>query len=147
MFDAVDLPGDVYGTASSGHGACSSAAFNFTVHVAIPDSGQLNALLICRCSISEAAASDAEERKFFDFARREQENSLVFLTEKCITRKSCFQLRPFGMDAFDTRGPEAKTAVGQFSEIRARSFNQPMASCHRKISKPLAFHTLQEAQR
>ena len=133
--DADDRPGDVYVTTSAGctDAAYSSAAFDFTVRGAIPDSGQSNALLIRSCSTPGAAACDGEEQKLAHFATREEEVALLLYTDKGIRWKRSFQFRPFGMDTFGAYGPEAKKAVDQFSKIRASRFNQSIASCRRKI--------------
>ena len=135
MPDADDRPGDIYVTTAA---ACSetgfsSAAFDFTVHGAIPDSGQYNALLIRSCSTPGAAACDAEERKLSAFLRREKEVALLLLTDKGVTWERGFQFRPFGMDTYGAYGPEARKTVDQPSEIRASRFNQSPASCRRKI--------------
>ena len=82
----MDRPGDIYVTTEAG---CSergytSAAFDFTVHGAIPDNRRSSALLIRSFSFPGAAALDAERRKLSDFAAREQEVALILLTDKGI---------------------------------------------------------------
>ena len=116
----------------------SSAAFDFTVHRAIPDSGQSNALLIRSCSTPGAAACDAEERKLSAFLRREKEVALLLLTDKGVTWERGFQFRPFGMDIYGAYGPEARKSVDQLSEIRASRvdlINRPRHAAARS-SKP-----------
>ena len=138
--DADDRPGDIYVTTEAG---CSergytSAAFDFTVHGAVPDSGCSSALLLRSCSLPGAAAHDAEQRKLADFAVREQEVALILLTDKGITWKRPFQFRPFGMDVFGAMGPETLKIIDQFSRIRASRFNQSVASCRRKMQQAVS---------
>ena len=140
MPDSDDRPGDVFVTTAAGcsEAAYSSAAFDFTVRGAIPDSGRSNSLLIRSCSTPGDAALDGEAHKSSDFARREQEVALLLYTDKGTRWKRAFQFRPFGMDTFGAYGPEAKKAVDQFSKIRASRFNQSPASCRRKILQAIS---------
>ena len=132
---ADDRPGDIYVTNDAGctDAGYTSAAFDFTVHGAMPDNGKSSPLLISSSKIPGAAAHDAEKSKISNFLRREREVALVLETDKGITWKRDFQFRPFAMDVFGALGPEAKKAVSQFSNIRASRFNQSAGSCRRKI--------------
>ena len=58
---------------------------------AIPDSARSNTLLLRSISNPGEAACDEEEARISDFARREQETAIVFLTDKGITRKRGFK--------------------------------------------------------
>ena len=111
----------------------NSAAFNFTVHGAIPEKGKSSAVLISSCKIPGAAAISAEKTKTADFVKREKQVALVPFTDKGITWKRDYQFRPLGMDVYGAMGPEAKKAVAQFSKFRASRFNQSPGSCRRKI--------------
>ena len=104
---ADDRPGDIYIPSDAGctDAAYTSAAFDFTVHGAIPDDGNSSQLLLRSCKIHGAAAHDAEKSKVSDFLRREREVALVLKTDKGITWKRDFQFRPFGMDVFGALGP------------------------------------------
>lgn len=74
--DAEDRPGDIYVTTETGCTARGHtyAAFDFTVHGAVPDSGQSNALLVRSCTIPGAAAHSPEKSKVTDL-RRERERT------------------------------------------------------------------------
>lgn len=60
MPDADDRLGDAYATVSADYpdAAYSSAAFVFTAHEAVPESGPSNALLIRSCSTPGVASCD-----------------------------------------------------------------------------------------
>lgn len=61
--------------------------------------------------------------------------ALLLLTDTCISWKRAFQFRPCGMDVFGARGPEAKKAAAQFSNVRASRLHQSDLDCRPSFYK------------
>lgn len=112
---------------------CLSAAFNFTVHGAVPDSETFSVVLRSNLRIPSAATLHAEKSKASDSLRREKGVMPALKTAMGITWKREYQFRCFGMNIYGALGPEAKKAIKQFSKIRVCIFDQPPDPCRRKI--------------